>query len=257
MIALKAIQTSFTASIRTSFKAARLSNNKKISTLCLCKSNDSNPEDSTPEGDTQKQELLARIAQLQAQKVRLTDYLDEKSSYLTQFAEEAEAEFDKIGEDALKELDEAGDRIMENIKSRMQAFEESAEQNRLEMEENESKLAAFEGQMEEDRNEGLFFKNLRQRAPEKKAAAQEEMKKIKELTKESAGSKIRRNIYLALIGVLVISIVDSFVSSSADWRKVAVLGAILVGLITQVIYEQSVLSETKQTGKGKTEEEKK
>uniref|UniRef100_A0A6N2MN64 Uncharacterized protein n=1 Tax=Salix viminalis TaxID=40686 RepID=A0A6N2MN64_SALVM len=37
---------------------------------------------------------------LQAQKVRLTDYLDERSAYLAQFAEEANAEFDKIGEDA-------------------------------------------------------------------------------------------------------------------------------------------------------------
>ena len=146
---------------------------------------------------------------------------------------------------------------MENIKSRMQAFEESAEKNRLEIEENDNKLAALEGQIEEDRNEGLFFKNLSQRTPAQKAAAKKDMKRIKELTKQSAGSKIRRNIYLALIGVLVISIADSFISSSSDWRKVAVLGAILVGLITQVIYEQSILSETKETGKGKMEKKKK
>lgn len=111
MTTLKVIQTSFTASKPISFNAARLSNNKKISTLCLCKSVDSNSEESSPEGDKRKQELLARIAQLQAQKVRLTDYLDEKSSSLSQFAEEAEAELDRIGEDALKELDEAGDRV--------------------------------------------------------------------------------------------------------------------------------------------------
>lgn len=139
----------------------------------------------------------------------------------------------------------------------MQAFEESAEQNRLEIEENDKKLAALEGQMEEDRNEGLFFKNLRQRTPQQKAAAMEEMKRIKELTKDSAGSKIRRNIYLGLIGVLVIAIADSFISSSSDWKRVAVLGAILVGLITQVIYEQSILSEAKQAGNSKKEEEKK
>ena len=35
------------------------------------------------EGDSRKQELLARIAMLQAQKVRLTDYLDERSAYLS------------------------------------------------------------------------------------------------------------------------------------------------------------------------------
>ncbi|KAI9127747.1 hypothetical protein K1719_000740 [Acacia pycnantha] len=42
----------------------------------LCKSNDSDPQSppSPPEGDARSQELLARIAQLQTQKVRLTDY---------------------------------------------------------------------------------------------------------------------------------------------------------------------------------------
>lgn len=148
------------------------------------------------------------------------------------------------------------EQIMENIKSRMQEFEESAEQNRQEIEESENILAKFEDQMEKDRNEGLFFKNLGQRTPQKKVSAKEEMERIKELTKESVGSKIRRNIYLALIGVLVIAIADSFVSSS-DWRKITALGAILVGLISQVIYEQNMLSDIKEREKGKKEEENK
>jgi hypothetical protein len=38
---------------------------------------------------------------LQAQKVRLTDYLDERSAYLTQFAEEANAD---ENHDRLKEI---------------------------------------------------------------------------------------------------------------------------------------------------------
>lgn len=50
---------------------------------------------------------------------------------------------------------------MENIESRMQAFEESAESNKLEIEKNEEKLAEFEGQIEEGRNKGMFFKNLK------------------------------------------------------------------------------------------------
>lgn len=126
----------------------------------------------------------------------------------------------------------------------MQAFEESSELNRLEIEKNENEVAEFEGQMEKDRNEGLFFKNLRQRTPAEKSEVKAEMEKIKEVTKEKAGSKIRRNIYLALIGLIVISIADSFLSSSSDWRKVAVLGAILVALLSQFIYEQRILSET-------------
>lgn len=48
---------------------------------------------------------------LQTQKVRLTDFLDERSAYLTQFAEDANAGFDEIGEKAMKELDDAGERV--------------------------------------------------------------------------------------------------------------------------------------------------
>uniref|UniRef100_A0A2N9FAL2 Uncharacterized protein n=1 Tax=Fagus sylvatica TaxID=28930 RepID=A0A2N9FAL2_FAGSY len=238
MIAFKTIQTSFTATKHAFFFHTGRPSNTKSSFLCLSKPNDSNSEASSPEGDTRKQDLLARIAMLQAQKVRLTDYLDERSAYLTQFGEETNAEFDKIGEDALKGLDEASSRIMENIESRMQAFEESVELNKQEIEENENNLIEFEDQIEKDRNEGLFFKNLRQRTPTEKVNAKEETEKIEEVTKENAGSKTRRNIYLALIGLIVISLADSFLSSSYDLRKVAVLGVILVALISQFIYEQ-------------------
>lgn len=81
------------------------------SIACFCKSNDSDQQPPPPEGDARSQELLARIAQLQAQKVRLTGYLDETSEYLTKFGEEAFAEIDKLGEDALKGLDEASERV--------------------------------------------------------------------------------------------------------------------------------------------------
>ncbi|KAJ0028666.1 hypothetical protein Pint_35227 [Pistacia integerrima] len=256
MIALKSIQTSFTPTKHDIFYTRRITITTKHSFVSLCKSKDSDSEDSTAEGDASKQELLARIAMLQAQKVRLTDYLDERSAYLTEFAEEASTEFDKVGEDALKELDEASARIMGNIESQMQAFEESAEMNRQEIVENDNKLAEFEGQMEEDRNEGLFFKSLKKKKPVDKAKAKEEMKKIKEVTAQNAGSKTRRNIYLALIGLLVIGIADSFINSP-DWRKVAVLGAILVPLLLQFLYEQGILSETETTGNGKTDKEKK
>ncbi|KAJ6913262.1 hypothetical protein NC651_015695 [Populus alba x Populus x berolinensis] len=188
--------------------------NTKNSILFLCKSNDSDSEAPPPEGDTKKQELLAKIAMLQAQK------------------------------------------IMENIESQMQAFEESAELNRTEIEKNDNKVADFEVQMENDRNEGMFFKNLGQKAPVDKAKAKEEAQKIKDLTNAKAGSKTRKNIYLALMGVLAIVIADSFLSSSPDWRKVAVLGAILVGLITQFSYEQRLASDIERAEKEQTDKEK-
>lgn len=115
MIVLKAItHNSFLATNHGSSHAPRLSTTNakhRSSGLCLCKSNDSDSDPSPPEGDTRKQEFLAKIAQLQAQKLRLSEFLDERSEYLTQFAEEAGAEFDKIGDDAFKGLDEASDRV--------------------------------------------------------------------------------------------------------------------------------------------------
>ncbi|MBA0577800.1 uncharacterized protein LOC105786535 [Gossypium raimondii] len=250
MIALKAIQASFTySSNHVFFQTRRITTYTKNPILCLSKSNDSESDsDPEPEGDTRKQDLLAQIAMLQAQKVRLTDYLDERSAYLTQFAEEANAEFDKVGEDALKGLEEASERIMENIESQMQAFKESQELNMQEIEMNEDQLAEFEDQMEKERNEGLFFKNLTEKKPIDTAKAMEEAEKVKEVTKEKVGSKARRNLYLALITVLAVGIADSLVTGS-DWRKVAVLGAILVALFSQFIYEQTVLSEEEKTEK--------
>ncbi|RXH81742.1 hypothetical protein DVH24_036083 [Malus domestica] len=216
MIGLKLIQTSFTPTKHASLHTGRLSNAKN-SVLRFSKSNDSDSESdaSPPEGDTRKQELLVRIAMLQAQK------------------------------------------ILENINSRMQAFEESAGVNIEEMEKNENELEAFKGQIEKERNKGLFFKNLTQGKPKKKKVdATEEINNIKELTKKSAGSETRTNIYLALIGLLFVQLADSFITSTPDCRKVAFLGAIFVGLVSQVIYEQKMLSETESTEEGKTQEER-
>lgn len=93
---------------------------------------------------------------LQAQKVRLTDYLDERSAYLTQFAEEANAEIDQIGENALKELDEAGTRVCPTS-------------------------------------------------------------------------------FLVLVALVLLGIADASISSTFDWRKVAIFGVILVGLLSQLV----------------------
>ncbi|KAJ4885949.1 hypothetical protein Rs2_25697 [Raphanus sativus] len=251
MNTLQSFRTSLTPNVLSNASRRSIS---RTQFLCLSKSgdgtgSDSGPDHPKPEGDTRRQELLARIAMLQTSKVRLTNFLDERSDYLTKFAEEANAEFDKVGEDAMKDLDEASSRILENMESKMQAFEESAGLNRLEIEESDNKLAEFEEKIVEGRNEGLFFKSFRDKKPVDVEKAKEETERIQELTKKSAGSKSRRNVYLGLIGILVLAIADSF-ASSPDWRKVTVLGVILVALLTQFVYEQTLLSEEADSGKG-------
>ncbi|KAJ6815130.1 uncharacterized protein M6B38_135040 [Iris pallida] len=232
--------------------------------LCLC-NNNSGDSESAGEGDRRKQELLARIAMLQTQKVRLTDFLDERSEYLTQFAEDANAEFDKIGENALKELDQAGDRIMEKLEGRMQDFEESSDVSREEIEKSERVLEEFEDQIVRDRNEGLFFKNLRDQkppTPTPAAAAAEakvEAEKISEITKDNiAGSKLRKNIYLGFMSLLAITIGNAiFATDHVEWRKVAALGFIFMGLLSQFIYEQSLSSSSSSSSSSSKEIDKK
>lgn len=110
MNALKFIHPSFRhTNIKYNVHCTKLRNTRS-SILCLSKSNESDSQASQP-GDTHKQELLAQIVMLQTRKVRLTDYIDERSAYLTQFGEKINAEFEKIGEDALKGLDEADARV--------------------------------------------------------------------------------------------------------------------------------------------------
>ncbi|CAL9113513.1 unnamed protein product [Musa textilis] len=270
MSILKAIQPSLHLP-NPSPAQRKTSRNRRRSVSCFCSSNDAGRADSSSpsEGDKRKQELLARIAMLQAQKVRLTDFLDERSAFLTQFAEDANAEFDQIGENALKELDEASAstsgnntcsshvQIMEKLEIRAQAFEEAAEVNRQEIEKNDRVLEEFEDQIERDRNEGLFFKNLKEKRPaskdkeaEAKMNAKMEARKLEEATRRKAGLKVRSNIYLALMTVLGFTIVNAVVATpEVEWRKVAALGLIFAGLVAQFIYEKSLSSETQETKK--------
>ncbi|KAL4188430.1 hypothetical protein AMTRI_Chr08g160090 [Amborella trichopoda] len=246
MTTVKAILSSFPYTYPSSPpRHSRISNQRKRTrVLVACSSNDTGSSPQNPEGDEKTQDLLAKIAHLQAQKVRLTDYLDERSAYLTQFAEEANTEFDAIAEDTLKGLDQAEERIMQNLR----AFEESMGSNKAEIERSERELADFEEQMEKDRNDGLFFKSLGKAAPERqefqRAKAKEEVQKLKEVTSKSTQMGIRKNIYLLLLGLLTLSVVD-YVSSfpKLDWRKASFLGAVLLALLAQFLYEQTMSSE--------------
>ncbi|KAJ6803702.1 uncharacterized protein M6B38_189505 [Iris pallida] len=267
--AVKAIQTSacFPLTKQYYFPPPSRFRGRSSCLLCLCNNinNNSGDSESAGEGDRRKQELLARIAMLQTQKVRLTDFLDERSEYLTQFAEDANAEFDKIGENALKELDQAGDRIMEKLEGRMQDFEESSDVSREEIEKSERVLEEFEDQIVRDRNEGLFFKNLRDQKPQTPtptpaaaAEAKVEAEKISEITKDNiAGSKLRKNIYLGFMSLLAITIGNAiFATDHVEWRKVAALGFIFMGLLSQFIYEQSLSSSSSSSSKEIDKKEK-
>nr|XP_029117392.1 uncharacterized protein LOC114913017 [Elaeis guineensis] len=80
--------------------------------------------------------------------------------------------------------------IMANLENLKQAFEGTAKINRQEIEKNERVTEEFEDQIKPDQIEGLFFKNLWEKAPQGNIEAKFEAPKIGEVTKESAGSMI-------------------------------------------------------------------
>jgi hypothetical protein len=131
---------------------------------------------------------------------------------------------------------------MERLDGRMEEFDKDAEARWQEIEENEKILEEFERRFETGRNEGLFFKNLKDKKsevkPDVKLAAMAEDEKIKEV-------KIRRNVYLALMSVLALTIGNAILSApggEVEWRKVAALGLIFIGLVAQLVYEQDFSS---------------
>jgi hypothetical protein len=135
--------------------------------------------------------------------------------------------------------------ILERLDSKMQAFEETAEVQRQEIEMNDKVLEDFEDWIEKEKNQGMFFQSLGKVKPrnkkEIKVKAKVEAQKVKEIAKESAGSKTRMNIYLGLMGILGITIANAiFATAEVEWRKVAALGLIFIGLVAQIIYEQDI-----------------
>ncbi|KAJ0979605.1 hypothetical protein J5N97_015079 [Dioscorea zingiberensis] len=256
MNTLNAFKTPFPPRTPCFTNSKKLSNNKKKVPLCFCNNSDradSSSSSSPNEGDKRKQELLARIAMLQTQKVRLTNYLDERAAYLTQFAQEADADFNEIGEKALKDLDDAEARIMEKMDNQMEALEETSEVRRQEIAKNEQELEDFEEQIERERNQDLFFKSLSQKPTRGKQQAAgttnmpEVLKPVRETTRKNAGSKSRRNIYIGLMILLFGTIGNYLVSyPQVEWKKVAALGLILLGLIIQYVYEQNTAKTTEE-----------
>jgi hypothetical protein len=119
---------------------------------------------------------------------------------------------------------------------------------------NDKVLEDFEDWIEKEKNEGMFFKSLGKVKPrnkkEIKLKAKVEAQKVKEIAKESAGSKTRMNIYLGLMAILGLTIANAvFATPEVEWRKVAALALIFIGLVAQVIYEQDISPKAEKTEK--------
>lgn len=80
--------------------------------------------------------------------------------------------------------------------------------------------------------------------------------KNREISKENARSKMRSDIYLALVVMLVIGLIDTLIPSLSARPKIAVQEPILVALRSQFIHQQRISSEIERTVKEKAGRQK-
>lgn len=55
--------------------------------------------------------MLVGMVRLQTGKMRVTEFVDERSKHLSDIAAQAKEEYDKIAQDAMRNLDEAGSKV--------------------------------------------------------------------------------------------------------------------------------------------------
>lgn len=70
------------------------------------------PEDGDGKGDEQVQDMLVGMVRLQAGKMRVTEFVDERSKLLSDIADQAKEEYDKIAQDAMGKMDEASSKVL-------------------------------------------------------------------------------------------------------------------------------------------------
>lgn len=221
--------------------------------LCCTRSSEPPPQ---PSGDTSLQQTLVQIVRLQTDKVRVSQFLDQKSQHLTYVAQQAMAEYDRISQHARTSIDQASAKALKTVQEDAQAFEEELASARAEIEASDEELDEFEKKVATARNEGLFFKGLykplkpwKDRAPEEQIVIKEQAKKIAEITTASMGSKSRQNVYVLMILLLSLILLEGLGSGEISWPRVAIYGALILFLILQVAYESSVSSNTEETEK--------
>jgi hypothetical protein len=124
MLTLHTVRTSLLPSPRRSSRHRQHAlPSRRRSSICACSSEDAGSDTPLPHGgDGRQQEVLAKIAMLQTQKVRITNFLDERSAYLTKFTKDADSEFDMIGQNAMKELDQIGDQVSISCDGRLNSM---------------------------------------------------------------------------------------------------------------------------------------
>lgn len=209
------------------------------------------PEDGDDQGDKQVQDILVGMVRLQAGKMRVSEFVDDRSKMLSDIADQAKEEYDKIAQDAMRTMDEASSKIISSVDAEAQAMEDELAAARAEMEADSRDFDEFEENVDKARSEGLFFKSLyskplkawNDRTKEEKQAIKEQADAVYNSAKKSGSSKPRRFLYGVLILLLSLSLVEAVSNGSYEWPKLALYSLILVALVVQLTYESFVASD--------------
>jgi TolB-like protein len=73
------------------------------------------PEDGDDQGDEQVQDMLVGMVRLQAGKMRVSEFVDDRSKMLSDIADQAKEEYDKIAQDAMRTMDEASSKVSQSL----------------------------------------------------------------------------------------------------------------------------------------------
>lgn len=73
------------------------------------------PEDGDDQGDKQVQDILVGMVRLQASKMRVSEFVDDRSKMLSDIADQAKEEYDKIAQDAMRTMDEASSKVSQSL----------------------------------------------------------------------------------------------------------------------------------------------
>ncbi|XP_024375948.1 uncharacterized protein [Physcomitrium patens] len=209
------------------------------------------PEDGDGKGDEQVQDMLVGMVRLQAGKMRVTEFVDERSKLLSDIADQAKEEYDKIAQDAMGKMDEASSKIISSVDAEAQAMEEELASARAQMEADSREFDEFEENVDKARSEGLFFKSLyskplkpwSDRTADEKKSIKEEAKIVFNVARKSGSSKTRRFLYGVLIFLLSLSLVEAVSNGEHPWPKLALYSFILVALVVQLTYESFMASD--------------
>ncbi|KAI5072168.1 hypothetical protein GOP47_0012274 [Adiantum capillus-veneris] len=210
-------------------------------------------------GDTKVQQMLVDMVRIQVGKVRMIEFVDERSQHLRNIADDVVLEYDRIAYRTMKDFDASGSRVLRQLDAGASAIEKDLMIARAEMEAHSRDFEEFQIRIAYSRNEGLFFKNLYKsprglRYQENLSKDQLEKKITIASSEKDLSSSYRQLLYGGLSLVMVSflwSSTSAFMSGTCmRASKLASYGVIFSLLLAQLAYAKVIVGEQDDMGTG-------